>query len=545
MATLGDVRTWNAEPLNTAVGELNRRYDQLMGLADELAAACQPSGWVGEAAYNAATSARKRTDRLEEQVAGVAAVRRAPAESADAITALHHAVAEIDGLARANGLLVADDGALVSQTWAGRVHDLDRVKAELVDRIEQVLRRANAIDEDLTTVVNRARTSQTLDGDADGLTGAAQAGTARGGLSVAGPPQGGSPSDNAGWWDTLSDMEKQRITKEHPDWIGNLDGVPAAARDAANRARLPGERAALGRHLAEVEAKLREAGERGGEFAELREKTWRAELDKIKAKLESIDALERILRTDNRHLLVVDMSGERAKAAVSVGDVDTADHVAVYTPGMNSTVNGNLKDYVNDVEGLRNSSQLELDRAGGGTVATVAWLGYEPPNTSREILDAASDARAREGANRLAPFLNGIDASRENDAHLTALGHSYGSLTTGIALQQKTGVDDAVVFGSPGLGTSDPGKIQVAHGHLYNIEADGDPVADLGDPLAHGADPSSLPIPQLSTHETVTPDGRHLRASAGHSQYTWENTTSQYNMSLVVAGMNDRVIPGR
>ena len=110
---------------------------------------------------------------------------------------------------------------------------------------------------------------------------------------------------------------------------------------------------------------------------------------------------------------------------------------------------------------------------------------------------------------------------------------------------QNTGVDDAVVFGSPGLGTSDPGKILVDRGHLYNLEADGDVVADLGDPMIHGADPSSLPIPQLSTHDAVTPDGRPVHASSGHSEYTHEDTTSQYNMSVIVAGMPDRVVPNR
>ena len=59
---------------------------------------------------------------------------------------------------------------------------------------------------------------------------------------------------------------------------------------------------------------------------------------------------------------------------------------------------------------------------------------------------------ARGGAD-LARFYEGIDASRRADPHLTALGHSYGSLTTGYALQQAHGVDDAVLFGSPGLGT--------------------------------------------------------------------------------------------
>ena len=58
---------------------------------------------------------------------------------------------------------------------------------------------------------------------------------------------------------------------------------------------------------------------------------------------------------------------------------------------------------------------------------------------------------ARAGGEDLAAFYQGVNASRTDDPHLTALGHSYGSLTTGYALQHDgTGVDDAVLFGSPG-----------------------------------------------------------------------------------------------
>jgi Alpha/beta hydrolase len=547
MADFGDVRRWDPEPLNASVGELNRRCDQLLGLADELTAACQPAGWVGDAAYVAATEARKHTDKLEEQVAGVAAVRRALAEAADAITGLRHAVAEIDSLAHANGFEVVDNGSVVERATVGKERDLDRVKAELADRVEQVLRRAADIDEDLTIVVNRARAEQTLDGDQAGLTNAAQAGAARGSLSVAGPPQGGSVYDNAGWWDALSAIEQQQIIKEHPDWIGNRDGVPAAARDAANRARIPGERTAIQRQIEELEARSRAL--MGDRHKDPRVKmgeqmALNAEIAKARIKLEAIEALGPILAKGDRQLLLLDLSGDRAKAAIASGDVDKAEHVAVFTPGMNSTVNGSFGGYVNDMDSLRVHSQRELRRYGDdATVATVAWLGYEPPSTSENPLDALGEGSARDGGDRLAPFLNGIDASRDIDPHLTALGHSYGSLTTGLALQQNTGADDAVVFGSPGLGTSDPGKIMIDHGHTYNLEADGDVVADLGDPLIHGADPSSLPIPQLSTHDAVTPDGQQLHGSHGHSEYTWDDTTSQYNMSVIVAGMNNRVIP--
>jgi hypothetical protein len=72
-------------------------------------------------------------------------------------------------------------------------------------------------------------------------------------------------------------------------------------------------------------------------------------------------------------LLVTDMSGERAKAAIGSGNIDTADNVAVFTPGMNSRVDrGSLAGYVGDMERLRVRVQDETHRAGGhATVAVV------------------------------------------------------------------------------------------------------------------------------------------------------------------------------
>jgi hypothetical protein len=150
----------------------------------------------------------------------------------------------------------------------------------------------------------------------------------------------------------------------------------------------------------------------------------------------------------------------------------------------------------------------------------------------------ASDHSAQEGASKLAPFLNGIDAARDTDPHLTALGHSYGSTTTGLALQQNTGVDDAVFFGSPGLGTSHVGELKVPDGHSFYLEGKNDPVGDLG---YFGIDPSHMDgIEHGSAKEATLPDGRHLTESTGHSAYMDDGSTSQYNMSVVVGGMDER-----
>ena len=51
----------------------------------------------------------------------------------------------------------------------------------------------------------------------------------------------------------------------------------------------------------------------------------------------------------------------------------------------------------------------------------------------------------------LAADVMAVQASRYVVPHLTVIGHSYGSTTTGTALRDHvTGVDDAVLVGSPG-----------------------------------------------------------------------------------------------
>ena len=87
------------------------------------------------------------------------------------------------------------------------------------------------------------------------------------------------------------------------------------------------------------------------------------------------------------------------------------------------------------------------------------------------------------------------------DPHLTALGHSYGSLTTGYALQHDgTGIDDAVLFGSPGAGTWERDDLHVPDGHLFVAEADDDPVADFGGTAPFGRDPSHMVGSRLPVH---------------------------------------------
>lgn len=381
-------------------------------------------------------------------------------------------------------------------------------------------------------------------GGGQGWTIAGTARSATPGIAWLSPPNHGSPTDNASWWKALGSGQQEQVIREHPGWIGNLDGVPFAARDLANRALLIASRTDLMAQWQQLEANLADNW-LGDVFT-----TDDEALEQVMDKVASVDAIEQTLaQLGPRQLLLLDLEPERAQAAIARGNVDTADNVAVFVPGLTATVTDSMKVYDGDMDQLQRRAEQESKRANPDqhlTTATVTWIGYQAPQLGWDLIGAnsvADDHAAQAGAAKLVPFLRGIDAARDHDAHLSVLGHSYGSTTAGLALQQDTGVDDVVFFGSPGIGTNHLGDLSVPGGHTYYIEARWDPVGDLGQ---FGLDPSHLAgIDHASAKastvvDPVTGEIRRFTEVTGHTSYLVDDSTSQYNMSVVVAGVPDR-----
>ncbi|MEO6144544.1 MAG: alpha/beta hydrolase [Dermatophilaceae bacterium] len=358
------------------------------------------------------------------------------------------------------------------------------------------------------------------------------------------PPSQGSPTDNASWWKALGSRQQEQVIGEHPGWIGNLDGVPFAARDLANRALIFTNRTELVTQGQRLEADLADNWH-GDVFT-----TDDEALEQVRDKLAALAAIEQTLaKPGPRQLILLDLEPERAQAAIARGNIDSADNVAVFVPGMTATVTDGLGGYDSDMDQLQHRAELESKRANPNqhlTTATVTWIGYQAPQLGWDLIGAnsvADDHAAQAGAAKLVPFLRGIDAARDHDAHLSVLGHSYGSTTAGLALQQDTGVDDVVFFGSPGIGTNHLEDLSVPEGHTYYIEARWDPVGDLGQ---FGLDPSHLAgIDHASAKastvvDPVTGEIRRLTEVTGHTSYLVDDSTSQYNMSVVVAGVPHR-----
>ncbi|HEY2225690.1 alpha/beta hydrolase [Actinomycetospora sp.] len=415
--------------------------------------------------------------------------------------------------------------------WSGAAADAARgAHARLVDRGAALLDRARRLSAVLTDVALTA--TLPLDAALDArLVGALVAAGRVGPGPVGAPVDGPVPIAVAHWWGSLRREERDRLTAGRPDLVGALDGIPARDRDRANRIRL-----ATARRDGEAEeAALDLARDGASGFAALQDVE--ARLAEVRARLGRLAAVDAAAAAPGHELLALDpVSG---RAAVATGDTDDARHVGVFVPGFTARAE--------DLPGRIAELDAVAARA-GPDAAMVAWYDYAAPQWS-EVADpprsVLGTGPASVGATRLASFVAGLDAARPDDpAHVTVLGHSYGSVTVAQALPAAHGVDDVVLLGSPGV-TPAP----VRPGHVWVAEARGDPVADAG---WFGPDTNSSPeVRGMSTTPQPARGGASGSAlpasdgSRGHGEYLRPGTTSAEGVAAVVGGRGADVAPDR
>ncbi len=332
----------------------------------------------------------------------------------------------------------------------------------------------------------------------------------------------------AEWWDSLSREEQERLADEEPDRIGNLDGVDAWARDRANRHRLDRDYADLNSRKESNEKKVAAyqawvAGGREGappcsddEFSRAKSELDRqAELDKLKTALK-----QGAQYNGTSQLLLYDPvepgeNQDQLHAAVTVGDVDKADNIAVHVGGLTTSVDSNVVGYTAEMANVAGTA--------GGNTASVMWFGYDPPQAgtgSNGLFTVSETERAAAGGADLSHFLEGLHDSRQGsgeggDPRITALGHSYGSTTLGYALTQvRDGVVDAGVFyGPPGVPAKDVSDFNVPSDSVYVMKNDQDIIGAVPNNgpmgLAPGSDMTQLSDP------TEVPGIQHIEGNHG------------------------------
>lgn len=555
--TFGNVRLWRADLLDECARSVATNRGRLEALGRLLTQSPRESAvWTGEAAESARTRHTElmlEHGRMVVAVAATAAAIRHAAAQVSLIVRLTTAAEEVAGR---NGLAITDLGQVVTVPgWpvpadpaVAQLSSLARERAgwEVRDDLEQLLAHAAEVDANLRAALLQAAGGLVVPAAGSTL---AQVWAVVGGSAddVPRPPSiprglggaGWTPWDTAAWWTLLTPGEQQQVILDHPEVVGPADGVPAWARDRANRTLLDRAEAWLTQEEARLHPPrgpvppLLPAGH-----------PWVEQSSRVVAQLASVRALKSVLAQGDgrtRQLLALDISGRLTKAAVTVGDVDRAGHVAVFVGGMTTSVGGDVRRYDAVLGEMTDLARRQSRAHGDGRdVAAVTWMGYEAPQWN-DIIEPDRSVLLRRAAQAAAPhlagFANGMDAARgaAGSPHLTLWAHSYGSSTAGLALAgSNTGVDDLAAFGSPGLGVQETTQLHLPAGHLHVLETGDDVIADSG---AFGRDPDHLPGAHvLATSRMPLPDGTTGLASGGHSEYLKPGSTSAWNIAAVAAG---------
>lgn len=343
------------------------------------------------------------------------------------------------------GLVAPNPHAARAQDIADRVTRAVRTAAEIDWRFAGILRRLRA--EEGLKVPDRAWTDAA--GDAAAVRDAAR------GYLKAGIPFDASPAGRREWWAGLTAEQREEYLAVYPDLIGNLDGIPSLVRDAANRDDL---QLLIGKLEGQDDAQSRT------QLAGLRE----------------IDRQLRLDRQPPMYLLGIGDEGN-GRAIVSFGNPDTARNVSAYVPGLNTSL---------DEDFAKSDLKRAWDTAKGASKydhssASIVWLGYDAPQSPDGLgsLAVMGDERAVKGGGAFNQFMGGLSATNENeDPHMTAIGHSYGSRTVGAATQQGggiPGVDDIILVGSPGVGVDRAEDLGVGKDHVFVGAAENDVVTKL------------------------------------------------------------------
>lgn len=371
------------------------------------------------------------------------------------------------------------------------------------------------------------------------------------------PPPSTNPEDVHRWWTSLTPQQRQRFMAEHPDQVGNLNGVPILARNDANLTVMNHDldrvRGIAGRNGVSVDDVLRDPAKFGLSATDI---TRYQNANETKLGLDH-DAGDP-LHPNPVYLFAYDPTafGGKGRAAIAIGNPDTAKNTAVIVPGTSSSVKGGwLHDGHNDAINLFEQANAADPH---NPTAVIAWMGYDAPNGFDDVVRISTPELARTGSAALAQDVNGLWATHLGAGqHVTVLGHSYGSTTVADAFaMHNMHANDAVLLGCPGTDrATTAASFHLDGGHVFVGDASTDPVGMLGH-----LDGASKRIfgenffgnnPSLGTDPAVDGFGSvRFRAEVpgsdginphDHSYYYHRGSEALYGMADIVSGHGDQL----
>lgn len=535
---IADIDRWDPAAIRTVFQAAINRAHGTRTTSAALSDTMRLLDFGGEAADAARAAMHRTTVLLDDHADACEAVARAAEKAAEEVIAIKLRLQAIRDAAR-DFHLVIDDATgtalpppdLSSYSPADQQSILNTA-LRLTESIKRLLADAETADEDLAAAIRGA------DGDLSPEQVNTQLSHAPPKMPQM-PPPDSDPQEVSKWWHSLTPGQQDRVKQWFPNALRNLDGIPTGVRSELNMPVLQRELNRLQRGWLDGNG------------------VWHTDTDK----LADLQALQRTLTGNpGTSLILLDTASNPRKvlAALGVGDVDNAERVGVTVGGLNTRVSSSVDAMVREANAQRGKAS-DLRRFAStpnyDAVASVAWLGYDAPDN---LKDVTHDWLAHDAASPLNRFYKGLAATTNiSDQHITAFGHSYGSLVTSLALQQGAPVSDVVFYGSPGTELTNVSQLGVQPGHAFYMIGVNDDVSQVIPEFgAFGAAPQDVPgMTELSTSTGIVLGGEygdgHLHERAyGHSEYArmgsnGELRMSGYNMAAVLAGLPDDLVTPR
>lgn len=537
--TPADIERWDPDAIRTVFEAAIRRAHGTRTASAAVTDMMRLLDFGGDTAEAAHAATQHTSLVLDGHADACEAVARAAEQAAGEIVTIKSRLRAMREYASENHLVIDDaTGAVLppSNVYSRSADEQQQIfdaALRLTDDLRGLLVSAAIADEDLAAAIRGA------DGDLSSAQVDEQLGHHLPAMPVI-PPVGSTADQVSRWWHALLPAQQDQVTEWLPNAIRNLDGVPVTVRGKLNKAELQHEISRLGRGWFD-----------GAGY-------WHTDPEKL-ADLQALRYTLDTVPESSLILLDTKITPGKVLASVGIGDVDNAECVGVMVAGLNSRVSATVADLTNQAAAQRDKARelrTAAHRPNPGAVASIAWLGYDAPDSLRDV---THDWHARQGARSLNSFYKGLAAaSNVANQHITAFGHSYGSLVTSLALQLGAPVSDVVLYGSPGGELTDASQLGVQPGHAYYMIGLDDVVAEnIPGFGAFGAALQDVPgMVPLSTTTGLAPpneygDGQLHERAYGHSDYGRMGSNGQlrmsaYNMAVVLAGLPDDLVrPGR
>lgn len=580
--TWANILEWKTRPLDEIAQELLEASQGLREAHEKGQDDLKAVQSEGEAVTAMRATTITNLASLERALTNVNGALMAIEGARDGVATVMSNINNLQAYASANNCTILKDGSVVGEGSRTQRGGKSSARLDIEQGIEDIVKQADQVDTDLYHALQDINNDSYTDGDwAENKV-----------IGVPDFPQPNwSPSQNAAWWNSLTEDRKQFLMDHRPDDIRHLDGLPAYARDRANRLALDGYFDDRGNYhkgaLADAEQEIKDAQDeydaarkhpsayepRSGHMGSEE----RAAKEKLERALEKYEDLRAIRRQTNdfertksglppAYLLDFnyDEKYHRTTAIVSAGNPDTATHVSTLVPGIGTNVRGDLGYYMDFNDRLR--KQTRHAGVDPNNVATISYLGYvAPKNQGADIVQASDIGYADRAAPKLARFEEGLRASGNATGHSftnTLIGHSYGSTTSGksMTLVAPGTVDRFIMCGSPGAGADTIDAYNVSPKHVYvSSIPTSDAVQDLNTftPSGFGSDPRYLDgithlsgdvtnsenyvpprVPPIDDNPLVHQAYRFVHALDHHMAYFHEGTRTSQDFANIVAGGN-------